>query len=223
MFRKICLVGALICFGFPVFSQQKDFQTWADIGVSGELLKKLNFEITPEIKLSQNSSFVKSVLTDVDLSYPVVKFIQLGIQYRFEQKNINPDLYYLVNRFGVYARTDFKLDKFRFNYRLIYQQEYEGYNHKEDGDVAFKEHRHRIAVSYYKKSWKLRPSATYELFLQTKPNFLAESFTTRLSAGVDYRLTKNIEASLGYKLQTEYNQNNPKISNILALGISYKL
>jgi predicted porin len=223
MFRKIGCLTALILISYYSFSQESDFQTWANAELSGELFNKIDFEVVPEIRLSNNSTFVKAVLTDFDLSYKVADFLRFGLQYRVQQKNYIENLSYMVNRFGIYARTDFKIDKFRFNYRFIYQQEYEGYNHQEYSNIPFLEHRHRIAVSYYKKSWALRPAISYELFLQVKPNFLAEEFTSRLSAGLNYNVTKKFGVYLGYKLQKEYFENNPLTSHILAVGVSYKL
>ncbi|MBN2487350.1 MAG: DUF2490 domain-containing protein [Bacteroidales bacterium] len=204
-------------------SQEQDFQTWAGAELGGELFNKINIEIAPEVRLANNSSFARSVLTDVDLSYKLNDFIRFGGRYRFAMKNSLDGPSYLVNRFGVYSRFDLRFDDLRINYRVIYQQEYEGVGRREGGGIAFLEHRHRIALSYFKKKWNLRPSASYELFLQAKPGFLTDEFTSRLSMGLKYKINKKLDLSLGYKLQNEYFENNPLTSHILTVGFSYGL
>lgn len=223
MCKKIWVVSILFFSFISGFAQQKDFQTWVNAEFSGELFNKIDIEIVPEIRIANNSSFVKSLLTDFDLSYPLNDYIRFGAQYRLEQKNTIEDISYIVNRFGIYGRVDFQVDKFRFNYRTVYQQEYEGINHRENSHIPFLEHRHRLAVSYYKKSWKLRPSLSYELFLQAKQHFFTEEFTSRLSAGVKYKVNKKLDFALGYKLQKEYFESDPLTSHILSVGFSYAL
>jgi hypothetical protein len=222
MYKRFALLFALGICTIGAFGQQKDFQTWWAVGLNTKLFDKLDLGITPEVRLTNNSSFVRSLISEFDVSYPVTKFLSLGGQYRFQQKNYIDNTSYLVNRYGVYAKIDFKIDKFRFNYRALFQTEYEGLNHKEDGNIPLYEQRHKIAVSYYKKKWDLRPEMSYELFFLTKPNFWLSQFTSRFCIGLEYAINKSMSVSMGYKLQRVYFDNDYLTAHIIAAGFNYR-
>ena len=223
MNRKIYFLFIFLFISVRGFSQYQDFQTWWAAGVKGELFDKIDFEVAPEIRLFDNSSRVRSIHTDFELSYPVTKFFRFGGKYRLQQKNYTNGLSYINHRYGIYGKLDGKINRLRFDYRAIYQVEYEGINHREKGNLPAIEQRHRIAASYYRKKWDLRPEVSYELFLLTRQHFFSDEVKSRLTAGVSYKVNKDIDISIDYKLQHEYLENNPLTAHILAVKFSYEL
>ncbi len=204
-------------------AQHKDFMTWTGVQVEGELFDLIDFEVSPEIRFTQNSTFFRSIHSDFDLSVPISKFLRLGGQYRVQQKNYMQDYSYLVNRLGIYGKLDYKIKRLRLDYRVLYQWEYVGINTREFGNIPYQEHRHKISARYYRKRWDLRPKASMEFFFLHKPDFVANEWKYRLSMGLSYKLTKDLDIDASYKLQNEFFETNPLTAHILALKLSYAL
>ena len=197
--------------------------TWTGVQVDGELFNLIDFEVSPEIRLSQNSTFFRSIHSDIDLSVPVTKFLRIGGQYRLQQKNYIQDYSYVVNRIGFYGKFDYKIKRLRMDYRTMYQWEYVGVNTREYGNIPYQEHRHKLAASYYRKRWDLRPKASIEFFFLHKPDFVLSEKKYRVSLGLSYKLSKDIDLGASYKFQNEFFEANPLTAHILALRLTYNL
>lgn len=220
--RKLLLIMAIFS-ALIVTAQRQDFHTWWSVNIEGEMFNRIDYEISPEIRLFQNSTSLKSGLIDVDLSSPITKNIRIGGKYRFQSKYYYNNENYLANRFNVYGQFSYKIKRFRLKYRAMYQWEYFGLNTREYGDIPFQEHRHKLTVSYYRKRWALRPVIAGELFFLHKPDFVVRERKYRLSAGLSYRITESLNAGLHYKYQYEFFANNPWKIHILStrIGISF--
>lgn len=220
--RKFVAI-ALLFYTICSFAQKEDFQTWISASLNGEIVKTIDFDITPELRLNRNSSSIKSILTDFDLSYPLNKYFRIGTQYRFQNEIDNNEVYYLVNRIGIYGKVDKDIQRFRLAYRAVYEWEYTGYNTREYGKIPLQEMRHKISVGYYKKIWALRPTVSCEYFIPLKPEFIELSHKIRASAGLTYKINKKISLTVDYKYQREFYATDPLTAHIFAANFAYSL
>lgn len=211
----------LMC-GF-MSAQKQDFQSWWRFELNGEIHNLIDFEVSPEMRLTRNSSDFRSIHIDFDFSVPVSKFFRLGGQYRFQQKYYIQNYTYLVNRFGVYGKLDYKIHRLRLDYRALYQWEFIGMNTRELGYIPFQEHRHKLSASYYRKRWDLRPKVSCEFFFLHKPEFVLSTKKYRLSAGFSYKISKNLDWDISYKYQNEFFETNPLRAHIVAMRFNYGL
>lgn len=203
--------------------QEEDFQSWWRFELDGELFDILDFEVSPEIRFIGNTSDFRSVHADIDLSAPLTKFFRLGSQYRLQEKYYKEGYSYTVNRLGLYGKFDYKIHRFRLDYRALYQWEYVGYNTREYGYIPYQEHRHKISASYYRKRWDLRPQVSCEFFFLHKPDFVLSKKKYRLSFGLSYKLSKDVDFDISYRFQNEFFETNPLQANIIALRMTYEL
>lgn len=203
-------------------AQRQDLQSWWRFEFDGELLDLIDFEISPEMRFNRNSSNFRSIHTDFDLSVPITKYFRLGGNYRIQKKLVQ-NYSYLVNRFGTYGKIDYRIRRLRLDYRAMYQWEFIGRNTRELGHIPLQEHRHKIAATYYRKRWDLRPKISYEFFFLHKPDFILSSKKYRISIGVSYRISKNLDWDISYKYQNEFYVNDPQKSHIIAMRFSYGL
>lgn len=220
--RRFLLFSAIL-FALTVSAQRQDFQTWWTASLEGEIFNKLDFEISPQVRLFQNSSSLKSAIMDFELSYPLTKFFRVGGKYRFQNKYYYNELNYLANRFSAYGQLNYKIKRFRLRYRGMYQVEYVGLNTREYGDIPFHEHRHKFSVSYFKKKWDIRPVLATEFFFVRKPEFILSEKKYRLTAGASYKINKSFDVGLYYRFQHEFFANNPWDVHVISTKIGFSL
>lgn len=219
--RKILIVLSVLLVSNSIRAQEEDFQSWWRFELDGELFNFLDFEVSPEIRFIGNTSDFRSIHTDIDLSTPLTKFFRIGGQYRIQEKYYKEGYSYTVNRFGLYSKIDYKIKRLRLDYRALYQLEYVGINTRKYGNIPFQEHRHKIAASYYRKRWDLRPQVSCEFFFLHKPDFVLSKKKYRLSFGLSYKINKYLDLDVSYKYQNEFFETNPLQANIIAIRMTY--
>jgi hypothetical protein len=146
-----------------IFCQESDFQTWFNVELSGRFFKKVDYSIAPEIRTWDNSSRVETILCEVALSVPVAKNFDFGLIYR---PSLNKTEVYThkSNRYCLFADAVYKIERFRFSYRGIYQQEFTDYNTSENGHIPDIQHRHKIGIKYNPKKWNMIAFISSEAF-----------------------------------------------------------
>lgn len=219
--RKIVLIFSLFIINFQLHCQESDFQTWVNIEVKGEILKKIDFSVAPEVRTFDNSSRIRTMICEIDLSVPLAEYFRVGIIYRPEL-DVSDEYASKINRYCAYGSAEYKLDRFKFSYRGIYQQEYKDYNTSENGHLPLAQHRHKIGIKYNIKNFKITPSAAAEMFFTLQPFDEKGQKKLRLSISADYNINKKLSCSVGYKFQREFYVNNPEFIHVLSLSLGYE-
>ncbi|MBN1953095.1 MAG: DUF2490 domain-containing protein [Bacteroidales bacterium] len=221
MIRRLLLFLVLFA-AVSVNAQRQDFHTWVNVGVEGEAFNLIDFSIAPELRLSNNSSRVDALLTEIDLSVPLTNFLRIGVEYRYKIDFENEGKSN-KNRGGVYLELDDKRNGFRYAYRAMYLREYTDIYTTELGSLPETMHRHKLSLKYSQKGWDITPGVSAEGFFTLNPPWDRGRQKWRFTAGVQYRLTKDINLGLGYKFQCEFNTNDPLSVHILDVGLEYEL
>ncbi|MBA7542676.1 hypothetical protein ES705_35000 [subsurface metagenome] len=223
MVKKTYLLFIFIVFPFVLHGQREDFRTWYNLQLEGELFNLIDFTITPELRLWDNSSRLESILGEVDLSSPLTKFFRLGGLYRYQVDYARKDINMHIHRLSLYGELDYRIERLRMAYRGMYQHEYINYNTSENGKIPETLHRHKVSFKYRRKGWDIIPVVAGEFFFTIKPERIDYEQKLRITAGFQYRLTKDININLHYKYQIEYFENNPLSAHIISTGIEYEL
>jgi len=222
MIRKYILLFLLL-YSLAGNAQHQDFRTWINFQLEGELFNLIDYSLTPELRLQDNLTQVEGVLGEVDLSVPLTKFLRLGTEYRYKVEFPRDDPNEVSNRLGLYAEFKERIADFRLQYRVMYLQEYTNVRTSEQGYLPETMHRHKFSVKYRQKGWDITPGIAAEGFFTINPLWNRNEFKCRFAAGVQYKLTKDINLSLNYKYQREFNQNDPLTAHILDIGLEYEL
>ena len=223
MIKKSFLFLLIVLMPLFAWAQKEDFRTWYNLELEGELFKLVDFTVSPELRLWDNSTRLESVLGRTNLSVPVTKFLRLGVRYRYQIDYVRKDYTRYIHRYGFYAELDYRIERLRMAYRAIYQNEYTNFRRSEDGRIPETQHRHKISFKYRRKGWDITPLLAGEMFFTIYPKWLKYQQKFRITAGFQYRLTKDININLHYKYQQEYYENNPLTSHIISTGIEYEL
>lgn len=231
--------------------------TWIELEFSKKITDKLKFEFAPELRLldgfnmDSTSGFkMDSYILEGGLSYKLHKYLSVESYYRFEEEykakykrkrdengNKIPGYEYLYsdkssNRLAFDIKSGFDLDRFGFQFRIRYTQ---GLFNNNDAS----EFRYRAKVDYNIKGIKLVPFVNVEFFhdlavLQQTRDSISGGFKAfdkiRYTGGVSYKINKNNEITLFYRLQN--NRKTPienlyleakdqKDANINVLGLGF--
>jgi hypothetical protein len=220
--KKTVLFLSLFIIVTNCFSQETDFQSWVNVELKGEIFKKVDFSISPEVRIQDNSTRVKTMICEIELSVPLYKYFRIGGIYRPEL-DVSGEYASRGNRFCLYGQVDYKIKRFRINYRAIYQQEYKDFNRSENGHIPLIQHRQKIGIKYNIKNSKITPSASAEMFFTLRPYEKEGQKKLRISVGADYSINKKLSCYIGYKFQREYMVNNPETAHVFNLSLSYAL
>jgi hypothetical protein len=218
-------IGLAILLGISLqsFAQREDFRSWFSFELEGEVFDLIDFGITPELRLEDNSRRLGELLNELELSVPVTKFLRIGTAYRYAAELDKEEGQVNVHRFMVYGKLQEDFGPFEIDYRAKYQREYSAMYSSELGELPETCHRHRIGVDFEKKGWDITPGFSAEMFFMLRPYRESEQNKLRLTAELQYKITKDLDIKLAYKYQKEFLENNPMTSHILCLGLQYEL
>jgi hypothetical protein len=221
--RYAIILLLFICVPLFIGAQETVFRSWWSAELKAELLDRVDVSVIPEVRFFDNSSRFEAFLTEFDVSVPVTKYLKFGGLYRYQadvERRTEPAY---IHRFGLYLGADTRIDRLRIAYRAIYQHKYENMKISEYGKIPEIVQRHKLSLKYNEKGWDITPVLAGELFYTVYPAWLKDRYKIRLTAGLQYELSKDIELSVSYKFQQEFNEANPTRAHILAVGFEYSL
>ncbi|MGQ1785845.1 MULTISPECIES: DUF2490 domain-containing protein [unclassified Saccharicrinis] len=190
---------------------ENEFQTRTSVKMSFKPLKKVKFNIIPELRFDENFTLDKSLI-EAELEYKAFKFLTLGAAYRYiANQRENKDTEYL-SRFSYSATAEKDFNRFEGSFRLRYSN----YADEEDDD-ALDFLRYKVGLKYNIPKCKLTPSASAELFQDLSGSSL---YKMRYSVGADYKLFKKNYVGLSYKF--DYYNNEYRNKHILSVGYKIK-
>ncbi|TLX76918.1 DUF2490 domain-containing protein [Labilibacter sediminis] len=220
--RKLFLAIPLILFSLQtLLAQQEDFHTWYNLTVNGNIFKKVDFSIEPEIRLFENSSQLRSWQSELNISVPIVKKIDIGGIYRYQVEYDNPEKNKRVHRWALYTKIKYKSGKLRWNYRAQIQNEQANYRTSKNGSIHHIGHRHKLSLKYKNKKWFVYPSFGFEYYFSLSPAVDDGEWKNRFFISMEKEINKRLSGKLSYKYQNEFNIANPDVINIFYMGIEY--
>lgn len=190
-------------------AQESDFQTWTSAGMKKKINKKLDFQLSQELRLKNNSTQLNSTFTDIGFKYKLLKNLSGGIYYRLI---ISPDA--LAHR--PYADVSYEIDieKWSIQPRLRFQHQVQ------QNELAKNYFRPKTTVSYQvKKEWK--PFVAAEIFYHAFYNKGNQFDEYRLSTGLEYDFKKQHSIKLYYLFGQQFNVNNPLQRHVAGLAYEY--
>lgn len=192
---------------------QKDFQLWLDAGLNYKVNKKLDLQFEAAYRRDNNLADVNENYVELQVRTDPYKFLVLSGGYRFSGWFEE----YLVNRLFGFARFTFKADRFRFQYRIRYDV-----NFNTSYGKLPKHFRNKIRIKYRTKKFPLDPFIAYELFYRV--NYNDHRFSQqRMDIGLDYSISKKHSLRFYYRYQQRLNAYAPDKNFILGISYSFDL
>tara|TARA_B100000902_G_scaffold398869_1_gene467296 strand:+ start:36967 stop:37623 length:657 start_codon:yes stop_codon:yes gene_type:complete len=199
---------------FFSISQNNDFQIWSSIRLNQKIFKRTNISIKEGFRFRENSRYLDKSFTDFKLTHRIKKTdIIISTGYRFSNNRTLDFNSNYINRFYIDFSHRYKFQRLKISIRnrVQYQGLYRNYKTN---------YRQKTEIAYNIRKNPLDPYFQFEAFINVD-DIMFEKF--RYTAGFSYPLSKGINSSIFYRIQTVINDQLPSYIYIMGTSISYKL
>ena len=196
-----------------VSSQENDFQTWHSLSFKKRGIHKIDMTFKSALRLRENSSLYSKRFFDVKFKKRINKRISISAGFRYITNWANE--YKIIKSRRFYSDINYKkklVKRLSYSIRNRFQSQSNIYAKK----ISF---RQKISFSYNIRKTKLTPNIATEYFLDAEGIFNKLRSTVSLA----YPISKNLDVDLAYRIQQEYNVNNPETLFIFETKLLYDL
>ena len=214
----VSLTALLLSVSFSI-AQNADAELWTAISFQKRIVKGLSLQIEEQLRIDNNISDVKSVFTQLGVTYRFNKHFKSRISYRLgNQPDLNGGRPY--NRFITDFTFRYKKKPFIFYLRGRYQNETDELNLDYTARANEQYWRTRLMVKFDLDK-AVQPYIGSEIYNQLNNPTGNVADTYRFYLGIEYSMSKNQEVKLGYILDKPLNTRNPLIAHIWAINYSF--
>ena len=199
----------------------RDVGIWTSLKIVQPIDKRMNISLNEGIRFDNNISNTANIFTQFKSSYEIVKGLKLTLGYRWSKKKSWIKEIDLENRYQIDLSYKYKFKDFGIKHRARYQSKYVNLYSTEFGKFPTSVIRNKTSLSYSINK-KIKPYISFEFFYPTTDEIRIVD-KHRYSAGVDFRIMKNLYGDVFFVYQNEINQRNPIYDLISGAGISYDL
>jgi hypothetical protein len=205
----ILVVLAALFNNLKLTAQTENFNTWIEVEFAKEFLDKLEFSITPELRLEDQYK-VDEYMVQGKLTYEPFSLLDLAGAYRIntEVKNKGNETYYRW-AFDAQLKRDFNRFEGSVRGRVTNYTD----SSEEDPGMYF---RPRASLEYDIKNNKIEPYISYELFRNTTE---AEWHKSRFDVGFTRDIGDLHRIGLYYRLHNYFSDK----TSVHILGLEYRL
>ena len=202
----------LLFTSFSILAQENDFQSWYSISFKKKVVKKTDVTLKTGLRLRENSSLYSKNFVDLRLKRVLSKRFAFVSGYRYIINR--DDRLEISNLHRFYADIIYKnkLAK-RLRYSVRNRLQIQG---NIDYNITF---RQKFLLTYNIRKTKVTPNIATEYFFRTEDGINKLRSTISLA----YPINKDIDFDLAYRIQKDFNINNPENLYILEVKISYNL
>ncbi len=210
MINRVLLFLALLNFSFDTKAQYNDdFRTRTGIELSKDLRKGFRLGIEYQVRTFNNASQFQGSYFTISPSYKINNTLSTQLDVRYATSPIWDRF-----RFAYYVNAQFKLDKFKYSYRVGYLHEFYLQEYEEIGQFL------------PTNNFRIRARAERKVFKKTKAQIGVEPVIAlnnsrlnfrqiRNTMGLQWEFAKNNELSIEYMwqpfFQTVYQYSNHSI------------
>jgi hypothetical protein len=214
-------ISIFILLFFPLVSlaQVNDAGLWINIGIEKKITQAWALEYEHCTRFNENVSEAGSIINEVGVNYKFDKKSQISLFYRLNlQRQLN-NMYIPVSRFYLDFSHRLKPGTLVIVGRLRFQhQQKNSLFYDFDGSTA-NTIRPKITLKYPVE--KFTPYISGEVYVPVFYYEYKPIDKIRIEAGLEYEISNQQSVDLGYLIQREFFENNPKTDFVIQLGYSF--
>lgn len=210
MGKKIVLIGLLIFIGKLTLAQR----TWIETEFSINLLKKLEFSLSPEVRFKHGFE-LKEYFIEPSLEYKFSNYFRLATAYRLGYNINKKDEHEPYGRFRFDAKTGFKWRNFNPKFRLRYTNA----DDFSDDNENIKYLRYKLKLEYKLKALKTEPYLLYEWYHDLDKKEISKG---RFETGLLFKVNQHHKIG-GYYRNNNYLTSDKEVINIGGVVYKFKL
>jgi hypothetical protein len=217
--KQLILIYAFLLFSLVSFSQVKDAGLWMNINIEKKITQSWALNYEHSTRFNENISELGSMINEIGVSYRLNKMSRFSMFYRCNlQRQLN-NMYIPVSRFYVDFSHRLKPGTLLIIGRLRFQhQQKNSLFYDFDGSTA-NTIRPKITLKYPVEKFSAYISA--EVYVPVFYYEYKPIDKIRIETGLEYEITKQQSVDLGYLIQREFFENNPKTDFIIQLGYKF--
>ena len=201
----------LIFFSFSSLAQENDFQIWNTLNLKKKINKSFTADLKYGLRYRENASLISNQFIDLRIKYRENKRWSYAIGYRsISDYSLSSDVNF-KNRLYFDAYYSKKIKRYFLDIRNRFLNQSNSFTSKQVFRQKFK-------LSYNIRKTKLEPSLAIELFY----NFDNSFYKMRNSLVLAHPINKKLDFSLVYKIENEFNINDPMTLFIFEPKLSYR-
>jgi len=219
MIKKV-LILLIIVFPAKLFSQDTDFGIWYSINSEFKLVKKLELDLSPNVRTFNNASKIEEAFLDAGLTYKLFKYLSLSASYRITENLEDDNSYHLQHKLFFDVKGSWTPGDLDLSGRIRFQRRYKTYIEDEEDKIPDSHIRLRLKALYDIPSFKFNPYLSAELFCPVFKEYDRFADKKRYMLGVEYNLNKKHGFELEYIFQKDY---HPDLRNEHIIQVNYKI
>jgi hypothetical protein len=220
MIRKLSLLLVMLLFAYEAFPQNKDFGIWYGVSAEHKLKKKLEIDLSANVRTFKNASKIDEAFIEGGLTYSINKHLGFAGIYRLTDKIEDNNSYYYQHKFMFDLKGSVDPGNFSLSARLRFQTRTKTYFEDITEDHPDFTGRIKLKVVYKTPVFPLNPYVYFESFSPMFSKNSGKIGKDRFSAGVDLNITKKHSVSLEYIFQRDF---IPHISDINIVSVNYNI
>jgi len=220
MTRKFYLTIFLFFISLITYSQKKDFGIWYGISAEHKLSKKLEIDLSANIRTFNNASKIEEAFIEGGLGYALNKHLAVGGSYRLTKSIEDNNSYYFRHKIMLDVKGSFPVGNFNFSSRLRFQTGYKTYIQHENDIYPYYTGRIKFKAVYKTQTFPVDPYVYIESFCPMFSDKSGKIEKNRYSAGAELNITKRHSVDLEYIFQRDY---LPHISDLNIISVNYNL
>jgi len=220
MIKKCLILLFLIVIPFAGFSQSKDFGIWYGISAEHKFSKKLELDLSANLRTFSNASKIDEAFLEGGLTYNLKKHLSVAGSYRLSKNVENNNSLYYQHKIFLDLKGSLPLGKINLSGRLRFQTRTKTYITSESDKFPDYTGRIKFKALFKTQTFPVDPYIYAETFC---PMFSDKSGTigkNRFSAGVEISILKKHSVDLEYIFQRDY---QPHLSDINILSVNYDI
>jgi hypothetical protein len=200
-----------------------DLRAIQEASVSKSFAKKWEVEIGAKAIIDKDISQLGEFDINASVFYKPFKCITLGVGYQFSENRTSSGDFEIRHRYNGNIEAGTKLNRFRVDYRLRYQNTDDELLSNDDvAYVAKNILRNKIQLKYNIKNCKLTPFVYGEHYGQLNKD-LDYGLKLKFALGGNFSFTNRHQVRLYYRLDHELNNSHPYTYHNLCVEYTFKL
>jgi len=220
MIKKWILPALVIFLPLELFAQTKDFGIWYGISAEHKFSKKLEMDLSTNLRTFDNASRIDEVFLEGGLGYNFSKYLSVAGAYRITEKLERNDSYYLRHKIFLDFKGTLPVRNFSFSGRFRFQTTSKTYIRDENDNYPYYTGRVKIKTVYKTSTFPIDPYVYAECFLSMFSGNAGEIERMRYSAGLELKIAKRHSFEAEYIYQRDF---VPHISDMNILSLNYDL
>jgi hypothetical protein len=198
---RFLLIEIISLIPATIFGQSDDFGIWYGINTELKLVKKLDLNLSSEIRTFNNATQIDQAFIEGGLVFKFNDFLSSAGSYRFTGKLEDDSRYHIRHKWFAEMKGSLPLNDFTFSARLMLQIMKRTYIEEEDDEIPRYAGRIKFKAAYDIPKFPLNPFLSVETFTPLFEQSETLIDKERFASGFEYKMNKNNVAEISYILE----------------------